>query len=490
MTLLDDPACAAGSLHLPLTTLVSALDQLIAQPPRELPAAHALREAAVLLTQLERLRALALLRVADVDARALYVLDGSPSTGTWIADQHTSTDRSAVALARKLDRMPQVSAQIVAGRLSVDGGVRIGKALDQLRRHVDRLDGLIDGQPGEEVVHAVVVDGGCLLAGEARGGLEDTDPYLIGLRAELTVVAAAPLGQLERLEAAFVLLARYLPPDLLDSALRRLVDAVLPSELEQRAGRTHRERSFELHRDEDSGGWTVRGRLDVETGELLHTALHAVMATDPDNPTDTEAAAAERALGPDPYDDGCRLVRSLRQRRHDALRLMLRALLDTGVLGSRNKVVPHLAVTVSLDALHAAPGALPARAASGARLPASLARRWLCDSAITRFVLSLGNKVFAASHSQRTLTPHERKIKHVETGGICQGAGCTRGPTTGHRLIPHHPTPYAIVATTSLRDTVLVCEVTHHDIHEGARTIRLKDGRCLGPNGWVDGPVR
>jgi hypothetical protein len=40
--------------------------------------------------------------------------------------------------------------------------------------------------------------------------------------------------------------------------------------------------------------------------------------------------------------------------------------------------------------------------------------------------------------------------------------------------------------TTSLDDTVLFCEQTHHDLHSG-KTILLKDGRRLGPDGWVRG---
>ncbi|MFN2523465.1 MAG: hypothetical protein ABR614_09175, partial [Mycobacteriales bacterium] len=82
--------------------------------------------------------------------------------------------------------------------------------------------------------------------------------------------------------------------------------------------------------------------------------------------------------------------------------------------------------------------------------------------------------------------PHERRIKHLETGGICQGAGCSRGDPTGHPLIPHHAEPYSINQVTSLADTVLFCEITHNDIHVGGKTIRLKDGRLLNNTGWVD----
>ena len=105
---------------------------------------------------------------------------------------------------------------------------------------------------------------------------------------------------------------------------------------------------------------------------------------------------------------------------------------------------------------------------------------------MTRFVLSLGRRVIDTSHTARTLTGHERRTKAVETGGRCQGAGCTRGP--GARLVPHHVTAWAASRTTSLADTVLLCEQTHHDLHAGGKAIRLKDGRWLGADGWRPGP--
>jgi hypothetical protein len=52
-------------------------------------------------------------------------------------------------------------------------------------------------------------------------------------------------------------------------------------------------------------------------------------------------------------------------------------------------------------------------------------------------------------------------------------------------LIPHHPDPWVHCGTTSFFDTVMVCDRSHDDIHVGGRTIRLRDGRLLGPNGWI-----
>ena len=181
--------------------------------------------------------------------------------------------------------------------------------------------------------------------------------------------------------------------------------------------------------------------------------------------------------------------RSLRQQRHDALKNGLRRYLDSGIAGLRDKVAPHLAATFGIDLLARHPGALPAvSTTTGARLPASLVRRWACDSAPGRFVLSLGGRVIETSHTERTLKPHERRIKKIETGNRCQMAGCRCGP--GSRLVPHHPDAWARTGRTSLNDTVWICDRHHHDLHTGHKTLRLRDRRWLHQDGWTDRPTR
>lgn len=481
--------------------LVSAVAAVASVPVAELPGSVAVTEAGVLLRQLEVLRGVVLARVADVDTRQLHTLVDSPSTGTWLAAQQTSLTRTEVALARRLSSFPVLAAAVDDGLLSVAVAARVAGALAKLRRHVDRPDGLIDGQPAEETLHAVIVDGVLTAVCQARGGLADTDPLLRSLHAELERIATSPTGELRRLEPALVLLAQHVEPGDLPGALGLLVDALLPHELERRAADQHDGRGFGLRLKDDGSGWMItRGDLDLECGELLQAFLESELAVDPDSATDTAAWARARAVGWQPGDElpagggaaergpagDCGGPRSVHQRRHDALRNGLRRYLDSGVAGLRDKVAPHVAVTVSLDALHDMPGALPPVAASGARLPRSLVRRWWCDSAITRFVMGLGHRVLETSHTERTLKAHERRVKRLETGGRCQAAGCSHGP--GHRLVPHHPNPWARCGTTSLADTVLLCEQSHHDLHSGGRVLRLKDGRRLGPDGWVDPP--
>lgn len=480
-----------SSARAALQQIRTGLDALAALSPADLPPTQGLETAAALLVAQDRVQALALRSVADVHTRDLWALDGSPSTGTWIDEQHTSMPRSHVALAGKLDRVPQVAARIAAGGLSVEGGMRIGRALDQLRPQVDRTDGLIDGQPAQEALTGVAVDGVCQLVGEVYGGLGDADPRLVAVRERLAGIVESSTPEIVRLESTFLLLAEHVPNRLLHRALAVLVDALLPQQLAERSEDARARRGLALVRDPAGSGWLLRGHLDDECGERLQCALSAVMSTDPENTEDTAArqSVTQKTDGDGPGDEP-RLPRSKGARRHDALSLLLAKVLDNRLLGSRSKTPVQIGVTVSLDALHDQPGALPARTSSGAIVPAALVRTWLCDSALTRYVLSLGNKVIETSHTVRTLKPHERRIKQLETGGVCQVAGCSRGSPTGDTLIPHHAAPYKTSGRTSLSDSVMVCDVSHDDLHVGGKTLRLKDGRLINEHGWVAGPDR
>ena len=338
-----------------------------------------------------------------------------------------------------------------------------------------------------------MLDGVLSAVCQALGGVGDQDPRVQELFAELSEISCSPISQLARLEAAFVLLAEHLPVGCLAGALAQLVDALLPNELEKRAARAAEDAQLTLRPNADGSGWLLRGDLDLETGELLHTVLTAMAAVDPDNSDDTGAAERLRASGwefGDPLPEGVDpngrswdRPRSRGRKLHDALKLALRALLDSGALGLRDKVAPHIGVTVGLSALNREPGATPGTGASGLSLPLSLIRRWWCDAYVTRYVLGLGRRVVETSHTARTLKAHERRIKHLETGGQCQGAGCVRGP--GCRLVPHHPEAWARSGSTSLSDTVLLCDSDHGAVHRGC-TITLKDGRRLNQHGWVE----
>jgi hypothetical protein len=126
--------------------LVDVITGLAAQAPADLPGPQAVADATVLLTELERLRALVLTRVADVDTRQLHTLADAPSTGTWLAAQQTSLTRTELAWPAasppsRRRRSRRHRPAVRRRRRPRRRGARQGPP------HVDRPDGLVDGQP-------------------------------------------------------------------------------------------------------------------------------------------------------------------------------------------------------------------------------------------------------------------------------------------------------------------------------------------------------
>ncbi len=505
---------------------VCALDPGLASPEQAMSDAEAVEAVS------QQLRVHGVRRLADVTARELHALRGYRSAGAWLRDTRPDADSTDARLATRLRGHAMVTTAVDGGDLSLGAARKVLAALGRCRPHVDQPDRLIDCQPGEQVVTAVVghvVDlvAGCLL------GLHDDHPLLIELLTRTTAINAsveACAGQLERLEAAFVLLATHVPVSMLGSCLEELVLAVVPSLLEERDARGRERAGLDLQLKGDGTGWHLEGDLDLQCGERLWTALRAEARRDPHNPADTAAAAALRAEGIDPYDetadgataggaragaghaptdaaqaatdavggvlipDGAAVdvdpatgwPRSRRHRMHDAFNALLGRYLEHGLGGTSHKTPVQVNVTLTADALTGAPGARPPTADSGATISRTLLRRWWCDSNVTAYVLSRGGQALRAVHLGRTLTALERRGAHLEHRNRCAGVGCCRSgldPTV--ELRPHHVIGYADSGSTSLDDTILVCDVLHRDIHEGHRRVRLRNGRHLTEAGWA-----
>jgi len=462
------------------------LDALRAGAPGALPDGQVVADAKAVFAAVEALQALGVRYLAEVDRRRLHGLDDCPTTSSWVRAQALPVTGAQVALARRLDALPLLADQLLSGRVPLVVAQGLQAALTRVRPHVDRPDGLIDGQPAEEALLGVVVDGVTGLVAESRGGFRTEDDAR-ALRAELEAVHRSTGSELRRLEAAFLVLAGQVEADQLVPCLRQLTDALLPAQLEERARRAAEQAGLRLVPQWGSARTLLDAELSPECAERLHAVLQAELARDPEAALDTGAAARLRAQDLDPYDPEltCGRPRSRAERLHDAFSAMLGRYLAAGLGGQHDKQAVQVVVTVSADALEGRAGALPARGASGAHLPGSLVRRWACDSAVVRQVLDLRGRVVETSHTERTLKAHERRALVTQTGGVCQGAGCTRsGRDPAARMHAHHGSPWARTGTTSLADAVYLCERTHQDVHEG-KVVRLKDGRRLGPDGWV-----
>ena len=492
----------------PVTALMSqlgrVLDALEAVDPRDLPVAQALVDAQAALREEQRLHVLNLRRTGDVKARGLHELAGYRSASTWLRYHRPDGDPCDMALAEALHGLPVLREAVESGVVPLASAKKVARALLQVSPHLDRADGTIDGQPGAEVLEAVVGHVTTLVCRDLLG-LQADDPRLAALIARARDVLDAGSSQAATMEAALTWLAEELPARRLAAPLDELVCALLPSVLDEREADAHAWRSLTLTPRRDGKGFRLEGDLDLETGEMVWVALRAKVQRDPDNPDDTAAwAAAREAAGeeareqvadahglglqhlPAPGDVPGELPRARRQRLHDALKLLLQRYLQADLAGTVGKNPVHINVTLPEASLTGRPGAAPARTGSGRIVPSRVVRRWWCDASVTGFVLGLGGKALRVIHSQRTITGIERKALDLEGGGVCAGDGCcSPRPDLFVRLIPHHVLGWAENLFTSLDETLMVCEGLHHALHDG-HVVKLRDGRYLCETGFLD----
>ena len=80
-------------------------------------------------------------------------------------------------------------------------------------------------------------------------------------------------------------------------------------------------------------------------------------------------------------------------------------------------------------------------------------------------------------------------VLQLETGGRCAGQGCCPDqPDPLQTLIPHHTVMFSKSGRTGLDESLAFCETSHHDLHEGKKTLLLRDGRYLNENGFTTEP--
>ena len=121
---------------------------------------------------------------------------------------------------------------------------------------------------------------------------------------------------------------------------------------------------------------------------------------------------------------------------------------------------------------------LAQRVAPAVLLRGALARRAL---AVRRQGEGLGEGRGAGSGAGQR---RERRALPAQWGGTCATDGCGRPG-----VVPHHAGPWWLTRRTRLRDLVPYCDGCQHDLHEGGKTLKLRNGRWIGPTGWTSPPA-
>lgn len=394
----------------------------------------------------QRLAAVQLGLVREVDARALAVEDGATSTGSWLRFRWRCSPGAVsrlVKLASTVDSaLPQTGAALAAGRVNVEQAQVIGAA--------------VTGLPVEHRT-----------AGEA---------YLVE---QAAVFGPAELGRLGE----------------------RLLEVVAPMEAEQRAlaeltraeQRAYTDRGLSILDVPGSGQVRLSGWLDREGGAIVRAALDPLCAPRPDGDggRDVRSPAQRRA---DALVDVCRLAMSSGQLPDnggdrpqivvtvplDTLREQLAATTLTAVAGQGSptaRTTPTRSTAPSRSAVSSGtqptePVAEVAQLDDGGQLSAHTARRLACDAAILPAILDSHGQVLDLGRQRRLFTGPIRRALALRDRG-CTFPSCDR-PTRW--CDAHHIHHWANGGTTTLDNAALLCTHHHRLIHQNQWRVRINPG--------------
>jgi Domain of unknown function (DUF222)/HNH endonuclease len=192
----------------------------------------------------------------------------------------------------------------------------------------------------------------------------------------------------------------------------------------------------------------VKGEVDPESGEVVTTALQAMVDAD------------LRSSGP--VD-----LRTPAQRWADALTEMARRHLDSpdrpSVAGER----PHLTVTVDVQDLESGSGT--AELDHAGRLDLGAARRLACDASVMRVVMAGPSQLVDVGRRTPVVSAALRRAVVVRDRG-CRFPSCDRPHAW---CDAHHVTHWADGGRTSLDNLVLLCRPHHRFVHEGQFRLTL-----------------
>jgi hypothetical protein len=200
-------------------------------------------------------------------------------------------------------------------------------------------------------------------------------------------------------------------------------------------------KAFERRRLCVSATWAgmvrLDGDLDPESGEVVIKAIGSL--------------AAPWALDRDD-------TRSPQQRRADALVEICRRHLDSGAFPEQGGVKPHLALTVSLEALQ---GRSLVDLEAGP-ITAESARRLGCDATVSRIVSGPGREPLEVGRATRTVPAGLRRALDLRDRG-CTHPGCD---VPAHWCDAHHIVHWAHGGRTDLENLRLLCRRHHGWAHD------------------------
>ena len=393
--------------------LASAVDELMAVDVREASGAQLQEEVDEIVRQRRRLDAAYFARVEVIDRQGLALNDFA-STQAWLGITHRLSPGKAhrdVRLARDLaDVLPLTSKAMADGDVSVD--------------HVQ---------------------------------------IIAGLRRVITDFA------LGKVEIHLVAMARERNPKDLNRVAAYVKHAYAPDGGLKDEQDLHAERELSMASTLDGAG-TGRWNLAPANQETVATAIHAASAPEAND------------------------IRSAAQRRADALVTIAEIALRSGELPVTGGVKPHVSLVVpaevvaepmqarplpdelfpDLDAIEAELRSRVVQAAFGSVISPTWARRFLCDAAVSRIVMTATSEILDAGRTTRTFTAAQtRAIVARDHHCIWPGCDLPAAWCEAHHI--HH---WADGGATSVENGALLCGRHHDRVHlHGHAVIKRASGR-------------
>lgn len=395
-----------------MSELTSVLDELAGLDVDALTGHEKLDLAAELSTAVNRLQSVFSRVVRSADAEQAHIVDGAVSMKAWLRGHCRLSPSEATAIVttgRRLTTLPETAAAFAAGTITAAHARVIASGMND--RRVTQAE-------------AVGVE------------LAETDRILADVASATT-------------------------PDQTARAVRRWVAGIDPDGALEDAADVRRSLAMTPGLD---GRVFLRGHLDAVGGELVHSALAALMNGD-------------RAAGD---------TRGHHERQGDALVALARRALDSGGLPEVRGERPHLRVTIDLPALCAERGAVGAAGgelAWAGPITPETARRLACDSSVVRIVTGPDGLPLDVGRAQRTATAAIRRAVEARDGhGVF--AGCDALPEW---CDVHHLTHWAHGGPTNCENGALLCERHHTACHEGGFRVARDPGtttwRTFRPGG-------
>ena len=498
-----------------LALLEALVERITAPDPLQMQGFAAAEASSRVHAAQERLSAQRLGWIARIESDGLWALDTMWSFASWLAKTERLSPRRArqdIAAARALrDYLPATGRAVRRGDLTTDHlGIMAAIAGTSEQRR-EKLRSTIEGLDPAEIPRTP--DEVAALA-EYTGTERDVDP-------EVDANSAPPAMTGEELLLAYARV--YSLPEFTRVAKRFAV--VTDPESDDRGFRAAQDREF-LEVSGTLDGYHVSGFLTEEHGQLLKTALGAVMGRPAEG--DHTPAAQRRAI---------------------ALAGLARIVLDKGLVGTGAAVRPHLSVLVpwvdlqklaatcaavtgedpdsnhswgsgvdgnpglsgisdiggnagtsgtpgtpppspiptqspplflppappSLAALLSSPG--PTWEDGRGPVPDRILRRIVADCLLTRIVFGPDSQILDVGRSQRTLTG-ARRAAVIARDRHCVWPGCDMPPEFGQ--IHHAQVHWADGGSTSTTNAALLC--WHHHEHVDGRDITMQWN-----NGWTFG---